>query len=152
MKHKYSYWLLMFLILPSLVSCIAFETPDIVLKNDGQPCISIPSDEDFFRRNKQFAITGTEIAHIGVGLVSSKFYPDPSPNYHDPVKKLYYVKTEECIDFDYPFQNNISYSIGFTSIEKGTDEYKSWSRHFRINKNQDGTVQLLLDEQARDAI
>ncbi|WP_443020115.1 putative T6SS immunity periplasmic lipoprotein [Snodgrassella communis] len=58
---------------------------------------------------------------------------------------------QECIDFDYHFQNNISYSIGFTSIGKGTDDNKSWSRHMRINKNQDGTVQLLLDEQAVDA-
>ncbi|PIT45405.1 hypothetical protein BHC46_09865 [Snodgrassella alvi] len=85
MKHRYSYWLLMFLILPSLVSCIAFNTPDIVLKNDGQPCISIPSDEDFFRRNKQFVILSTEFVQIGVGQVSVKIYRTPS-DYHDPAK------------------------------------------------------------------
>ncbi|WP_239365467.1 putative T6SS immunity periplasmic lipoprotein [Snodgrassella communis] len=143
MKQRYIYWLLMFLILPSLVSCIAFNTPDIVLKNDGQPCISIPSDEDFFRKNKQFVILSTEFVQIGVGQVSVKYYHDPA--------KLYFVKTQECIDFDYHFQNNISYSIGFISTEKGADDNKSWSRHFRINKNQDGTVQLLLDEHAVDA-
>ncbi|WP_239365471.1 putative T6SS immunity periplasmic lipoprotein [Snodgrassella communis] len=149
MKQRYSYWLPMFLVLPSLVSCIAFNTPDIVLKNDGQPCISIPSDEDFFRKNKQFVILLTEIAQIGVGQVSVKFYHNPL-NYHGS-EKPYYVKTQECIDFDYHFQNNISYSIGFISTEKGADDNKSWSRHFRINKNQDGTVQLLLDEHAVDA-
>ncbi|WP_239365473.1 putative T6SS immunity periplasmic lipoprotein [Snodgrassella communis] len=144
MKQRYSYWLLMFLILPLLVGCISSSPPDIVLKDNGQPCISIPSDEFFFKKNKQFTITGTGIAQVGVGQLSSKFYHDPS--------KPYYVKTQECIDFDYHFQNNISYSIGFISIEKGTDDNKSWSRYLRINKNQDGTVQLLLDGQARDAI
>ncbi|WP_239424011.1 putative T6SS immunity periplasmic lipoprotein [Snodgrassella communis] len=133
----------MFLTLPSLVSCIAFETPDIVLKNDGQPCISIPSDEDFFRRNKQFSIIDTGVFQIGVGELWSKDYLYSS--------KPYYVKTQECLRFDYHFQNNVTYTIGFISTEKGNNKKKNWRADIRINKNQDGTLQLLLDEHARDA-
>ncbi|PIT13047.1 hypothetical protein BHC44_03965 [Snodgrassella alvi] len=142
MKQRYIYWLLMFLILPLLVSCISYNVPDIVLKDDGQPCISIPSDEDFFRRNKQFKIIFTDVFQTGIGELWSKDYQYSS--------KPYYVKTQECLRFDYHFQNNITYSVGFTSTEKGTDENKSWSRHMRIKKNKDGTLQLLLDEHARD--
>ncbi len=50
MKQRYSYWLLMFLILPLLVSCISSSPPDIVPKDNGQPCISIPSDEFFLKK------------------------------------------------------------------------------------------------------
>ncbi|MCO6518398.1 MULTISPECIES: hypothetical protein [Snodgrassella] len=143
MKQRYSYWLPMFLVLPSLVSCIAFNTPDIVLKNDGQPCISIPLDGNFIRRNKQFKIIFTDVFQTGVGELWSKDYEDSS--------KPYYVKTQECLRFDYHFQNNITYTIGFISTEKGNNKNKHWRADIRINKNQDGTVQLLLDEHARDA-
>ncbi|PIT53068.1 putative T6SS immunity periplasmic lipoprotein [Snodgrassella alvi] len=141
MKQRYIYWSLMFLILPLLVSCISSGLPDIVLKDDGQPCISIPANEDFFKSNKQFNVMATEIGQIGVGQLSLKYYHDPS--------KPYYVKTQECIDFDYHFQNNIPYSISFTSTEKGKN--KPWVRFMRIKKNKDNTLQLLLDENARDA-
>ncbi|WP_239351421.1 putative T6SS immunity periplasmic lipoprotein [Snodgrassella communis] len=143
MKQRYIYWSLMFLILPLFVSCMSLSSPDIVLKKDGQPCISIPSDEDFFRRNKQFKIIFADVFQTGVGELWSKDYEDSS--------KPYYVKTQECLRFDYHFQNNITYTIGFISTEKGADDNKSWSRYLRINKNQDGTLQLLLDEHARDA-
>jgi hypothetical protein len=67
----------------------------------------------------------------------------------DP-SKPYYVKTQECIFFNYNFQNNIPYAISFTSTENINDEWKSWVRHMRIKKNTDGTLQLLLDENAID--
>ncbi|PIT13050.1 hypothetical protein BGI32_11880 [Snodgrassella alvi] len=142
MRHRYSYWSLMFLILPLLVSCISSGLSDIVLKDDGQPCISIPSNEDFFKRNKQFKIIVTGVFQTRVGELWLKDYRYSS--------KPYYVKTKECLRFDYHFQNNITYTIGFTSTEKGNNENKQWLRYMRIKKNKDGTLQLLLDEHTRD--
>ncbi|WP_143557272.1 putative T6SS immunity periplasmic lipoprotein [Snodgrassella alvi] len=142
MRHGYSYWLLMFLILPLLVSCMSLNSPDIVLKDDGQPCISIPSNEDFFKRNKQFKIIVTGVFQTKVGELWLKDYRYSS--------KPYYVKTKECLRFEYDFQNNITYTVHFTSTEKGNNENKKWVGDMRIKKDKDGTLELLLDEHARD--
>jgi hypothetical protein len=146
MKQKYIHWLLITLHLSTITGCFVhrdvFDTPDIILKDSGQPCISIPSKKDFFKKDKKFNVMATEVVQIGVGQLSSKYYYDPS--------KPYYVKTQECIFFNYNFQNNIPYAISFTSTENINDEWKSWVRHMRIKKNTDGTLQLLLDENAID--
>ena len=127
--------------------CIRGYTPDIVLKKDGQPCISIPADEDFFHRKKEFDISYLYVFQAGVGELWNKDYSDS--------EKPYYVKNQQCLYFNYRFQTNISYSIGFFSTEKGNDESqkstnKNWTRDMRIIKKPDGTLQLLLDGEARD--
>lgn len=127
--------------------CIRGYTPDIVLKKDGQPCISIPADEDFFRRQKEFNILGLDIYQTGVGELWSRHNLDS--------KDHYYVKNQQCLYFNYKFQTNILYDIGFFSTEKGDEENrkstkKVWMRYMRIIKKSDGTLQLLLDKEARD--
>ena len=127
--------------------CIRGYTPDIVLKKDGQPCISIPANEDFFMRKKEYSIMTTEVYQTGIGQLWEKNYFDPS--------KPYYVKNQECLYFNYQFQNNIFYIIDFISTEKGNNENqkptkKTWRRFMRIIKKPDGTFQLLLDGKARD--
>ena len=124
-----------------------FYTPEIELKKDGQPCISIPANEDFFRRKKEFNILSLYVFQTGVGYLWKK-------NYYDSETK-YYVKNQQCLDFNYRFKTNILYSISFFSTEKGNDESqkstnKDWTRDMRIIKKTDGTLQLLLDEEARD--
>ena len=138
--------LLIFLVI-LINGCIRGYTPDIVLKKDGQPCISIPTDEDFFLRKKEFDISYLYVFQAGVGELWNKDYSDS--------EKPYYVKNQQCLYFNYRFQTNISYSIGFFSIEKGNDESqkstnKNWTRYMRIIKKPDGTLQLLLDGEARD--
>lgn len=138
--------LIMFLVI-LITGCIRPYTPDIVLKKDGQPCISIPSNEDFFRRQKEFNILGLDVYQTGVGELWRKNFLD-SKNY-------YYVKNQQCLYFNYKFQTNILYDIGFFSTEKGDEENrkstkKVWMRYMRIIKKSDGTLQLLLDEEARD--
>ena len=139
------------LTLALLTGCIlhnnVFYTPDIVLKKDGQPCISIPVDEDFFRRKKEFNILSLYVFQTGVGYLWKK-------NFHD-YKKPYYVKNQQCLDFNYHFHENIFYTVEFISIEKEDDEIhrstqKDWVRYMRIIKKPDGTLQLLLDGEARD--
>ena len=134
-----------------ITACIlhnnVFYTPDIVLKKDGQPCISIPANEDFFRRKKEFDISYLYVFQAGVGELWSKNYLSS--------KKNYYIKNQQCLYFNYRFQANIFYSIGFFSTEKGNDELqnstkKNWKRYMRIIKKPDGTLQLLLDGEARD--
>lgn len=138
--------LLIFLVI-LINGCIRRYTPDIVLKKDGQPCISIPTDEDFFLRKKEFDISYLYVFQAGVGEFWNKDYSDS--------EKPYYVKNQQCLYFNYRFQTNISYSIGFFSTEKGNDESqkstnKNWTRDMRIIKKPDGTLQLLLDGEARD--
>ncbi|MGE9549601.1 putative T6SS immunity periplasmic lipoprotein [Snodgrassella sp. CS2] len=138
--------LLIFLVI-LINGCIRGYTPDIVLKKDGQPCISIPTDEDFFLRKKEFDISYLYVFQAGVGELWNKDYSDS--------EKPYYVKNQQCLYFNYRFQTNISYSIGFFSTEKGNDEAqkstnKNWTRYMRIIKKPDGTLQLLLDAEARD--
>lgn len=139
------------LTLALLTGCIlhnnVFYTPDIVLKKDGQPCISIPANEDFFMRKKEFSILSLYVFQRRVGYLWKK-------NFHD-YKKPYYVKNQQCLYFNYRFKTNILYSISFFSNEKGNDESqkstnKDWTRDMRIIKKTDGTLQLLLDEEARD--
>ncbi len=127
--------------------CLRGYTPDIVLKKDGQPCISIPANEDFFMRKKEYSIMTMEVYQIGIGQLWEKNYFDPS--------KPYYVKNQECLYFNYQFQNNIFYIIDFISTEKGNNENqkstkKTWRRFMRIIKKPDGTFRLLLDGEARD--
>ncbi|MCX8746642.1 hypothetical protein J3U64_04095 [Snodgrassella sp. B3800] len=122
-----------------------FHTPDIVLKKDGQPCISIPANEDFFMRKKEFSILSLYVFQKRVGYLWKK-------NFHD-YKKPYYVKNQQCLYFNYRFKTNILYSISFFSTEKGNDESqkwtnKNWTRDIRIIKKTDGTLQLLLDAEA----
>ncbi len=122
-----------------------FYTPDIVIKKDGQLCISIPANEDFFRQKKEYSIMTTAVFQTGVGQLWEKKYFDPS--------RPYYVKNQECLYFNYHFQNNIFYTISFISTEKGNNENqnstkKTWIRFVRIIKKQDGTLQLLLDAEA----
>ncbi|MCX8747767.1 hypothetical protein J3U64_09895 [Snodgrassella sp. B3800] len=124
-----------------------FYTPEIALKKDGQPCISIPTNEDFFRRKKDFDISYLYVYQVGVGELWSKNY------FHSA--KPYYVQNDQCLIFNYHFQNNISYHIGFFSNEKGNEENnkstdKEWMRYMQIIKEPDGTLQLLLDAEARD--
>ena len=139
------------LTLALLTGCIlhnnVFYTPDIVLKKDGQPCISIPANEDFFMRKKEFSILSLYVFQRRVGYLWKK-------NFHD-YKKPYYVKNQQCLYFNYRFKTNILYSISFFSTEKGNDESqkstnKNWTRDMRIIKKTDGTLQLLLDAEARD--
>ncbi|PIT40521.1 putative T6SS immunity periplasmic lipoprotein [Snodgrassella alvi] len=139
------------LTLALLTGCIlhnnVFYTPDIVLKKDGQPCISIPANEDFFMRKKEFSILSLYVFQRRVGNLWEK-------NFHD-YKRPYYVKNQQCLYFNYRFKTNILYSISFFSTEKGNDESqkstnKDWTRDMRIIKKTDGTLQLLLDEEARD--
>lgn len=49
-----------------------FYTPNIVLKKDGQPCISISANEDFFRRKKEFNILSIYVFQTGVGYLWKK--------------------------------------------------------------------------------
>ena len=144
---KYLCWRLIFIPVLLITSCIRPYIPDIVLKKDGQPCISIPIDEDFFHRKKEFNITYLYVFQAGVGELWNKDYLES--------EKPYYVKNQQCLYFNYRFQTNISYSIGFFSTEKGNDESqkstnKNWTRYMRIIKKPDGTLQLLLDDEARD--
>ena len=124
-----------------------FNTPDIVLKKDGQLCISIPENENFFYSKKEYSILTTEVFQTGIGQLWKKNYFYPS--------EPYYVKNQECLYFNYHFQNNIFYTISFISTEKGNNEnqksiQKTWIRFVRIIKKPDGTFQLLLDGKARD--
>ena len=139
------------LTLALLTGCIlhnnVFYTPDIVLKKDGQPCISIPANEHFFMRKKEFSILSLYVFQRRVGYLWKK-------NFHD-YKKPYYVKNQQCLYFNYRFKTNILYSISFFSTEKENDESqkstnKNWTRDMRIIKKTDGTLQLLLDGEARD--
>ncbi|WP_370389239.1 putative T6SS immunity periplasmic lipoprotein [Snodgrassella alvi] len=139
------------LTLALLTGCIlhnnVFYTPDIVLKKDGQPCISIPANEDFFMRKKEFSILSLYVFQRRVGYLWKK-------NFHD-YKKPYYVKNQQCLYFNYRFKTNILYSISFFSTEKENDESqkstnKNWTRDMRIIKKTDGTLQLLLDAEAHD--
>ena len=139
------------LTLALLTGCIlhnnVFYTPDIVLKKDGQPCISIPANEHFFMRKKEFSILSLYVFQRRVGYLWKK-------NFHD-YKKPYYVKNQQCLYYNFRFKTNILYSISFFSTEKGNDESqkstnKDWTRDMRIIKKTDGTLQLLLDGEARD--
>lgn len=134
-----------------LTGCIlhsnVFYTPDIVLKKDGQPRISIPANEDFFRQIKEFHILNSDVHQAGVGELWSQDYSDSA--------KPYYVKNQQCLNFNFHFQTNIPYSICFTSEEMKNNKsqkstQKDWIRYMRIIRNKDNTLQLLLDEKARN--
>lgn len=133
MKQKIILCILLNFMLIMLAGCIRINDPDVVLKDNSQPCISIPSTEDMLKENKQLNITGTGIYETSTDTyLSKKDYP----------KEQYNVKTQECIDFDYDFQDGIIYDIIFTSAEKGGSE-KIWGAIIRIIKNEDGNAQLL---------
>ena len=121
-----------------LVSCSSIREPDIVLKENGQPCISIPRSEDMLRTNRPFNITSTDIYQTSIrSYLSEKYYQE----------EQYYVKAQECIDFDYHFRNDITYGIAFSTEEKGGSE-KIWSADIRIVKDKDGNSQLLINNEA----
>ncbi|MCO6519277.1 hypothetical protein [Snodgrassella sp.] len=151
MKQRLSLWLLINFQLLAITGCYFHRPmvykPDIVLKKDGQPCISIPVSETRFHSNRQFDILMGEVVQEGVGTLWRKMYFNIQ-NINLPIK--YYVQAGECLHFEYLFQENITYSIDFVSTVRGNDEQKTWDREFRIKKDADGTVKLLLDLDARE--
>ena len=121
-----------------LTGCIRINHPDIVLKKNGQPCISIPRSEDMLRTNRPFNITSTHIYQTSIrSYLSEKYYQE----------EQYHVKAQECIDFDYHFQNDITYDIAFRTQEKGKGG-TSWIASIRIVKDKDGNSQLLINNGA----
>ncbi|MBI0067070.1 MULTISPECIES: putative T6SS immunity periplasmic lipoprotein [unclassified Snodgrassella] len=138
MKQKIIIFILLNFMLMMLVSCSSIREPDIVLKENGQPCISIPRSEDMLRTNRPFNITSTDIYQTSIrSYLSEKYYQE----------EQYYVKAQECIDFDYHFRNDITYGIAFSTEEKGGSE-KIWSADIRIVKDKDGNSQLLINNEA----
>ena len=138
MKQKIILCILLNFMLIMLTSCSSIREPDIVLKQNGQPCISIPRSEDMLRTNRSINITSTDIYQTCTrSYLSEKYYPE----------KQYYVKAQECIDFDYRFQNDITYDIAFTSEEKGKGG-TSWVATIRIVKDKEGNSQLLIGNKA----
>ena len=138
MKQKIILCILLDFMLSILTGCIRINHPDIVLKENGQPCISIPRSEDMLRTNRSINITSTDIYQTCTrSYLSEKYYPE----------KQYYVKAQECIDFDYRFQNDITYDIAFTSEEKGKGG-TSWVATIRIVKDKEGNSQLLIGNKA----
>ena len=71
MKQKIILCILLNFMLIMLASCSSIREPDIVLKENGQPCISIPRSEDMLRTNRPFNITST---HIYIKPVSDPTY------------------------------------------------------------------------------
>ncbi|NUF78954.1 hypothetical protein GY065_08550 [Snodgrassella sp. ESL0323] len=138
MKQKIILCILLNFMLIMLTSCSSIREPDIVLKENGQPCISIPRSEDMLRTNRPFNITSTHIYQTSIrSYLSEKYYQE----------EQYYVKAQECIDFEYHFRNDITYGIAFSTEEKGGSE-KIWSADIRIVKDKDGNLQLLIDNEA----
>ena len=137
MKQKIILCILLNFMLIMLTSCSSIREPDIVLKQNGQPCISIPRSEDMLRTNRPFNITSTHIYQTSIrSYLSEKYYQE----------EQYYVKAQECIDFEYHFRNDITYGIAFSTEEKGGSE-KIWSADIRIVKDKDGNLQLLIDNE-----
>ena len=135
MKQKIILCILLNFMLSILTGCIRINHPDIVLKKNGQPCISIPRSEDMLRTNRPFNITSTHIYQTSIrSYLSEKYYYQ---------EEQYYVKAQECIDFDYHFQNDITYDIAFTSEEKGKGG-TSWVATIQIIKDKEGNSQLLI--------
>lgn len=90
------------------------------------------------RTNRPFNITSTHIYQTSIrSYLSEKYYQE----------EQYYVKAQECIDFDYHFRNDITYGIAFSTEEKGGSE-KIWSADIRIVKDKDGNSQLLINNEA----
>ncbi|PIT53102.1 hypothetical protein BHC44_00900 [Snodgrassella alvi] len=157
MKQRLSLWLLINLQLLVITGCYFHRPmvyrPDIVLKKDGQPCISIPRSEvSFFNKDKQFDIITADVFQLGIGTLWEKQYYDIQ---NLGLASKYHVQVGECLRFEYRFQENITYSIGFVTTVRGNDETKNWTkktwdREFRIKKDTDGTVKLLLDLDARE--
>ena len=138
MKQKIILCILLDFMLSILTGCIRINHPDIVLKENGQPCISIPRSEDMLRTNRSINITSTDIYQTSTrSYLSEKYYPE----------KQYYVKAQECIDFNYHFRNDITYSIEFSTEEKGKGG-TYWSAYIKIVKDKDGNLQLLIDNEA----
>ncbi|PIT16257.1 hypothetical protein BGI32_04855 [Snodgrassella alvi] len=151
MKQRLSLWLLINFQLLAITGCYFHRPmvyrPDIVLKKDGQPCISIPMSETRFHSNRQLEIIMIEVVQEGIRPNWVKYY------YNLPQK--YHIQAQECLHFDYYFQNNVFYTIDFVSTVNGSKkvrnrEQKTWDREFRIKKDTDGTVKLLLDLDARE--
>ncbi|MGE9658186.1 putative T6SS immunity periplasmic lipoprotein [Snodgrassella alvi] len=132
MKQKITLCILLNFMLIMLASCSSIREPDIVLKENGQPCISIPRSEDMLRTNRPFNITSTHIYQTSIrSYLSEKYYQE----------EQYYVKAQECIDFEYHFRNDITYDIAFRTQEKGKGG-TSWIASIRIVKDKDGNSQL----------
>ncbi|KES12201.1 hypothetical protein SASC598O11_003260 [Snodgrassella alvi SCGC AB-598-O11] len=76
MKQKIILCILLDFMLSILTGCIRINHPDIVLKENGQPCISIPRSEDMLRTNRSINITSTDIYQTSTrSYLSEKYYP-----------------------------------------------------------------------------
>lgn len=140
MKRRNIHFLLLIFLLNILAGCIrAYYTPDIVLKDNGQPCISIPRSEDILRTNRLFNIT---LATVSLPVDGKEL---SVKNYDNP-ENQYYVKAQECIDFNYYFKNDFTYQIDFISVEKD-QKAKFWEVLIRITKDKDGNLKLLNDNE-----
>ena len=140
MKRRNIHCLLLIFLLNILAGCIrAYYTPDIILKDNGQPCISIPRSEDILRTNRLFNIT---LATVSLPVDGKEL---SVKNYDNP-ENQYYVKAQECIDFNYYFKNDFTYQIDFISVEKD-QKAKFWKILIRITKDKDGNLKLLNDNE-----
>lgn len=125
-------------------------TPDIALTSNGHPCIRIPQKEA--SSEVLFDIWSTSVFQTGAGYLWQKYYF--SEKNLAPTGE-YLVHAGECLRFDYHFQDDTLYSISFTTSISGNNESKkwtkkNWARELRLKKGTDGTVQLMLDVEARD--
>lgn len=126
-----------------------FYDPDITLQDNGRTCISIPLREALFDRNMLFDIEWTSVQQQGSAEDKIKHYNDSvqqNPNYS--------VKAGECIRFNYNFQNNVTYEIGFRTKIQDPDKLsrvdKIWRVTARIQTDSSGHRQLLLNNEAKD--
>lgn len=65
---------------------------------------------------------------------------------YDNPENQYYVKAQECIDFNYYFKNDFTYQIDFISVKKD-QKAKFWEVLIRITKDKDDNLKLLNDNE-----
>ena len=159
MNTKLLYWLANLTLCLLLSGCVLHRPliyfPDIKLENNNQPCISIPWRTVGFHNDKQFDIEQADVFQVGKGTLWSKTYFYSNNQIYIPSQ--YYVKAEECLQYNYQFEPNIIYTVSFISAVRGTDEFangkqKPWIRDFIIKQGDNGEMQLLLDPDFREGI
>ena len=147
-------WILILALSLLMAGCVFHRqmlyTPDIALTSTGQPCIRIPQKEA--SSEALFDVWATEVFRPGVGYLRQKYYFSEK---NLPPTEEYLVHAGECLRFDYHFQDDTLYSIGFTTSISSDDkskkwDQKNWARELRLKRGADGTVQLMLDVAARD--
>lgn len=153
MDKKLKHFLVLVCSIVLINSCYShrpmFYKANITLQDNGQVCISIPLREALFDRNMLFDIEWISVQQQGSAEDEMKNYSDfMQPNHN------YSVKAGECIRFNYNFQNNVTYKIGFrTKIQdsnKLSREDKIWDITARIQTDSSGHRQLLLDNEAEE--